>query len=61
MATPSRPKACWICGRIIRLEDCTIDHHGLGVHERCYVAKMMLAKAASVRQPEHASLIATIT
>jgi hypothetical protein len=43
------PKACWICGWAVKLEDCTIDEHGLAVHEKCYVARIMLALARSAQ------------
>jgi hypothetical protein len=36
------PKTCWICGKVIALETCTVDEHGMGVHENCYVAKLSL-------------------
>jgi hypothetical protein len=36
-------KLCWICGKAICLETCTIDEHGCAVHEQCYVAKLSFA------------------
>jgi hypothetical protein len=45
VAINSLPKTCWICGKTLRLEDCKIDEHGLGVHENCYVAKITQEKA----------------
>jgi hypothetical protein len=40
----SAVRACWICGKPCRLEDCKIDEQGLPVHEECYVAKLVLKK-----------------
>ena len=39
-------KFCWICGKDVTLEHCTIDEHGLSVHHSCN-EKRMLMKAAS--------------
>jgi|HubBroStandDraft_6_1064221.scaffolds.fasta_scaffold69989_2 hypothetical protein len=44
MGTPSTSakRFCWICGRVVALETCKIDEHGLAVHESCYVTKIAL-------------------
>jgi hypothetical protein len=39
-------KCCWICGKDVALEHCTMDEHGLSVHSSCH-EKRMLLKAAS--------------
>ena len=36
------PKSCWICGKAVALETCTVDEHGMAVHESCYVTKLSL-------------------
>ena len=40
-ATPLR-NFCWIRGRVVPLETCKIDEHGLPAHENCYVARIAL-------------------
>ena len=32
-----RMTECWICGRLMILEDCKSDDRGKPVHEDCYV------------------------
>ena len=41
-STKPLPRTCWICGKAVKLEDCKVDEHGLGVHEDCYVARIAL-------------------
>lgn len=41
-------KFCWICGKDVQLEHCTIDEHGLSVHKSCHEERMLL-KAASLQ------------
>jgi hypothetical protein len=38
------PHLCWICGKVISLEECKIDEHGMPVHEQCHVVKLALNK-----------------
>ncbi len=40
------PTYCWICGNAVRLEQCKIDAQGQAIHEKCYVAKLVLEKGA---------------
>jgi len=41
MATLTKtPKVCWICGKVVNLEECKVDAKGLPVHEDCYVLKL---------------------
>jgi hypothetical protein len=42
------PKICWICGKIVYLEECKVDASGLPVHESCYVAKVRLVTEQQV-------------
>lgn len=42
-AVAKTPKICWICGRVVYLEESKVDRSGLPVHESCYVMKMKLA------------------
>jgi hypothetical protein len=44
------PRVCWICGRVVSLESCIIDEHGLAVHEECAVAK--IASRANPSAPQ---------
>lgn len=46
ISSKENTKFCWICGKDIMLEHCTIDEHGLSVHKSCD-EKRMLLKAAS--------------
>ena len=46
------PKTCWICGKLIQLEECKIDEHGQGVHENCYLTKLKLEKEVVRDRPE---------
>jgi hypothetical protein len=39
-ASSKLPQVCWICGKMVSLESCMIDEHGLAVHEDCSVAKI---------------------
>lgn len=39
----SHPYFCWICGNVVDLTICVTDEHGMAVHEKCYIARMMLA------------------
>ena len=41
-------KICWICGKVVNLEECKVDEIGLPVHEGCYVTKL---KLSTVQQP----------
>lgn len=41
-AVTKTPKICWICGRVVYLEECKVDASGLPVHESCYVSKLKL-------------------
>jgi hypothetical protein len=34
--------ACWICGKVVDLNNCKADEHGLPVHEPCYVARIII-------------------
>lgn len=47
-ATERNMKFCWICGKDIRLEHCTVDERGLSVHNSCHERRMLL-KAASAQ------------
>ncbi len=38
----SSQRFCWLCGKIISLEQCKVDEKGLPVHEDCYVAKVKM-------------------
>jgi hypothetical protein len=38
----SSAQCCWICGKIIDLESCKVDEHGMPVHEKRYIAKVMV-------------------
>ena len=42
----TKPLACWICGKVINLNNCKIDEQGLPVHDSCYVARLRLTSAA---------------
>jgi hypothetical protein len=44
------PKVCWICGRIVYLEECAVDASGLPVHEDCYVLKLKLSNQEPIRK-----------
>lgn len=44
MTSPGRKHVCWICGRIVPLEECKVDEHGLPVHEDCYVVLLLWRK-----------------
>ena len=41
-------RQCWICGRKVSLEVCKIDEHGLAVHDKCCVVRLLL-KQSSLR------------
>jgi hypothetical protein len=41
-------KFCWLCGKDVVLEHCTIDENGLSVHKSCQ-EKRMLLRAASLQ------------
>jgi hypothetical protein len=43
-AVPKTPKICWICGRVVYLEEAKTDASGLPVHESCYATKLKLVK-----------------
>jgi hypothetical protein len=30
------PRVCWICGKTLGSEGCTIDEYGIPVHNECY-------------------------
>jgi hypothetical protein len=36
------PRLCWICGKLVSLENCKADEQGNTVHEMCYVARIKL-------------------
>jgi hypothetical protein len=38
---------CWICGKLIPLEDCKTDDDGHVVHEECYAETAVNEKRAS--------------
>jgi hypothetical protein len=38
----AKPLTCWICGKIVDLNTCKTDEHGLPVHETCYVGRTIL-------------------
>ena len=40
---------CWICGRVVSLENGKTDEHGHIVHEECYAARMRLEHAVRAR------------
>ena len=44
MRATNVPRACWICGQLVMLEDCKVDEHGMAVHEKCYVVKIRLQR-----------------
>lgn len=31
---------CWMCGKPVTLETCSVDEHGRAVHEGCYASKL---------------------
>lgn len=33
-------RICWICGKLVSLEQCKIDEHGMAVHEDCYTTRI---------------------
>jgi ribosome-binding protein aMBF1 (putative translation factor) len=41
-------RACWLCGKAVKLEDCKIDEHGLAVHEDCYVVRVALSATRTI-------------
>jgi len=45
LSTHQNTKFCWICGKDVLLEHCTIDEHGLTVHKSCDEKRMMLKAA----------------
>lgn len=32
---------CWMCGKLVELETCKTDEHGMAVHENCYASKIV--------------------
>ena len=51
----SKPYACWICGKVVDLNNCKTDEHGLPVHEACYVARTVFnAKQEPPESPNRA-------
>ena len=52
MESKPHPKTCWICGKVVKLEECKVDEHGHGVHESCYLAKVTLEKGRPASRPE---------
>jgi len=51
----SKPHACWICGKIVDLNNCKTDERGLPVHETCYVARTVFnAKREPPESPNRA-------
>jgi hypothetical protein len=48
----AKPLACWICGRVVDLNTCKTDEHGLAVHDPCYVTRTILkSKPERVNPP----------
>lgn len=44
MTSSNRSNVCWICGKVVSLEECKVDEHGLAVHEDCYVVLILWQK-----------------
>jgi hypothetical protein len=40
LKTNTLPRTCWMCGKTVRLDDCSVDEQGRAVHKGCYVAKV---------------------
>jgi hypothetical protein len=51
-ANSKLPQTCWICGKMVSLESCIVDEHGLAMHENCSVAKIASRPDASAPQNE---------
>jgi nitroimidazol reductase NimA-like FMN-containing flavoprotein (pyridoxamine 5'-phosphate oxidase superfamily) len=35
---------CWICGRVVVLDNCKTDEQGFAVHQACNLARLALNK-----------------
>ena len=41
---------CWICGRLVSMENSETDEHGNIVHGECHTARLKLKQAGSLVQ-----------
>lgn len=43
-AATKTPRVCWICGRVVYLEEDTPYASGLPVHKKCYETKLKVVQ-----------------